>query len=80
MNDMYNESLIKSLKATVINSQNANLTDSEKKVIDALDKLGDFLKSYNDLDMNEKQYLSQIVGKISFDVTAMTIIINAFKK
>lgn len=71
MNNQFNESLIKSLKATVINSQKNNLSESDKKVLDALDKMGEFLKSYNKLNDLEKRYLSQIV------IAAMTIIINA---
>ena len=72
----YDKSLINSFKATVINSKKNQLTDSDEKVLDALDKLGDFLSKYNELNDNEKMYLSQIIGKITFDVSNMTIIIN----
>ena len=72
----YDKSLINSFKATVINSKKNQLTDSDEKVLDALDKLGDFLSKYNELNDNERMYLSQVIGKITFDVSKMTIIIN----
>lgn len=72
----YDKSLINSFKATVINSKKNQLTDSDEKVLDALDKLGDFLSKYNELNDSERMYLSQVVGKITFDVSKMTIIIN----
>lgn len=72
----YDKSLIISFKATVINSKKNQLTDSDEKVLDALDKLGDFLSKYNELNDSERMYLSQVIGKITFDVTSMTIVIN----
>ena len=72
----YDKSLINSFKATVINSKKNQLTDSDEKVLDALDKLGDFLSKYSELNDTEKMYLSQVIGKITFDVSKMTIIIN----
>ncbi len=72
----YNQSLINSFKATVINSKNNQLSESDKKVLDSLEKLGDFLSKYNELNDSERMYLSQVIGKITFDVTSMTIVIN----
>lgn len=72
----YNQSLINSFKATVINSKKNELTEGDKKVLDSLDKLGDFLSKYNELNDSERMYLSQVIGKITFDVTSMTIVIN----
>lgn len=74
----YDKSLINSFKATVINSKKNQLTDSDEKVLDALDKLGDFLSKYNELNDSERMYLSQVIGKITFDVTSLNIIFNSF--
>lgn len=74
----YNQSLINSFKATVINSKKNELTEGDKKVLDSLDKLGDFLSKYNELNDKEKMYLSQVIGKITFDVTSLNIIFNSF--
>ena len=72
----YDKSLINSFKATVINSKKNELTEGDKKVLDSLEKLGDFLSKYNELNDSERMYLSQVIGKITFDVTSMTIVIN----
>ena len=74
----YNQSLINSFKATVINSKKNELTEGDKKVLDSLDKLGDFLSKYNELNDKEKMYLSHVIGKITFDVTSLNIIFNSF--
>lgn len=74
----YDKSLINSFKATVINSKKNELTEGDKKVLDSLEKLGNFLSKYNELNDSERMYLSQVIGKITFDVTSLNIIFNSF--
>ena len=73
------ESTIKSFDATIINSEINNLNDSEKKVINSLKDFNDFLKSYKDLNLQEKQQLSNLVGTISYKVGNLTVLVNLIK-
>lgn len=67
--DNFIESTIKSFDAIIINSEINNLNDSEKKVI----------KSYKDLNLQEKHQLSNLVGTISYKVGNLTVLVNLIK-
>ena len=71
------QTLINSLKSTVVRSRMNDLNDSEKKVIDSIEKLGDFLESYNDLNQEEKILLGNTIGSISTTIASISIIINS---
>lgn len=70
------ESIIKSFDLTIINSRMNELNESDKKIIDSLDKLNEFLKSYKEMNPIEQQNFSNLVGQISYNVGSLTILLN----
>ena len=70
------DSEIKSFDATIIKSKANKLSESDKKVLDTLEKFNDFLKSYSKMSINEQKYLSNLIGQITYKVGSLTILVN----
>lgn len=70
------ENEVRSFDATVLRSKANNLNDSEKKIIDTLDKFSDFLKSYKEMSPEEQTQFSNLIGQITYGVGVLTILVN----
>ena len=76
----YDRALVDIIKSEVLNARMHKLSESDKRIIDTLEKLGDYISKYNEMTPQERDKYNYIISRIALSTINVTYLSNGLSR